>query len=309
MELIPRQTNIDFMRFRCIAALISLTLISFSLYLWFSKGDSKYGVDYRGGHEVVVKIGGEAEADNIRSALTKDGFEDAIVQSFEQGSSQYSIRVGDLPGLGDTKAVRDKIEAVLKAAFSDQVEILKTDYVGPTIGAELRVRGLIAVSVGLLAMLLYITFRFELAFGIGAVVAVFHDVIISTGGYLLAGHTLNGASLAAALTIVGYSVYDTVVIFDRVREEILRHRDFELAQLLNEAVNAMLSRTIITHMLTFFSVLALLLFGGGAISDLSLFLVVGVLSGSYSTIFIASPVALAWNTFRNRSQAKVALAS
>lgn len=309
MELLSNKTNIDFMGLRWYAYIISLLLVAGSIYIWFEKGEARYGVDYKGGHEVVVKVGEGIDSEKLRETLTEAKFEDAVVQAFEIGSSQYSIRVGEEAEMGDSKAVRERLISTLNTAFPKQIEVLRTDYVGPTIGAELRRRGLIAVGLGLLAILGYISFRFELAFAVGAVVAIFHDVIVATGAYLLLGHALNGATLAAALTILGYSVNDTVVIFDRAREEIMHRKDFDLSELLNESLNLMLPRTLITHFLTLSSALALYFLGGGAIADLSLFLVVGMVAGSYSTIFIASPIVLAWHNMRSKKHAKVAMAA
>lgn len=304
MEVLSSKTNIDFMAYRWHAYVVSAVLIIGTIALWFSKGEEKYGVDYKGGHEFVVEIKGDADSEKIRKALSAAKFQDAVVQSFEIGSSQYSIRVGTESGMGDAKAVRENLEKALKDTFPNQVTMLKTDYVGPTIGAELRRKGLIAIVFGLIAILIYISVRFEFAFALGAVVAVFHDVIVATGGYLLAGLALNGASLAAALTILGYSVNDTIVIFDRVREEISKRKEFDLVEVMNAAMNAMLSRTIITSFLTLASAISLLALGGGAVKDLSLFLVVGVMAGCYSTIFIAAPIAVAWDNYRMRKRAK-----
>jgi preprotein translocase SecF subunit len=143
-------------------------------------------------------------------------------------------------------------------------------------------------------MLVYIAFRFEMAVGIGTIVALVHDVVISTGAYLASGHLINMATLAAALTIVGYSVNDTVVIFDRVREERNKRKSYDLAELVNEAINFTLSRTIITHVLTLISAVALYVIAGGEIADLSLFLVAGIVCGAYSTVFIVAPIVILW---------------
>lgn len=296
MELIRTDINIDFLGKAKYAITFSVLTTIASFYIWFAKGEAKYGTDYVGGHEIVVEVK-EGDSEKIRTALAKGGFEEAIVQSFEADSGQYSVRIG---GSEDSKIVREKVENALKAAFADKYSIKKTDFVGPTVGKELRSKAILAVVVSLFGILAYITIRFEFAFALGAVVALFHDVILSMGIYLLIGHTITMGTLAAALTIVGYSVNDTVVIFDQVRDEIFKRDKFDLGELMNQAVNQMLSRTIITSGLTLFSVLALLIFGGGAIRDLSAFLVVGIITGTYSTVFIASPVALMWQNYRTR---------
>lgn len=297
MEIIPTTTNIDFLGKRRIAYIFSLLLTLFTLWVWFDKGDSKYGIDFTGGHEIVVKVDGGANSEDIRKALNAGGVEDALVQAFELSSKEYSVRIGDSLESG---AMSQKVKAALEGKFPGQVEIRKTDFVGPTIGNELKRNAWIAIIIGLLGILLYVTVRFEFAFAFGAVIALFHDVMIAMGVYLFVGHTINMSTLAAALTIVGYSVNDTVIVFDRMREEIFKRKNYDLVSLMNEVINMYLSRTIVTSALTWFTALALYVFGGGAISDLSLFLVVGILAGTYSTVFIASPLVLFWHSFETK---------
>ena len=301
---------IDFLGYKYIAITFSVLLVAFSVYQWIATGSSKYGIDFVGGTEVVARFGQASSVKELSNIVEQAGLKEVAVQSFEFGSNEFSVRAGEQAGL-DHKALADKITNALKSAFPgkvspgkvspDKVEILKVDSVGATISDEVKKSALIAVSIGILGLLVYIAFRFEIAFGLGAVVAVFHDVIISLGIYLALGHEINGSVIAAALTILGYSVNDTIVVFDRVREEMRKRKTDNLSDLMNQAMNFCLSRTIITSGLTLFSALALLVLGGGAIKDLSLFLVVGIIVGSYSTIFIASPVVLAWESWRNRS--------
>ena len=310
MELIKKGSHIDFIGKWPIALLFSLAMTIASIWVWVDLKEAKYGVDFRGGHDIVVQVGAGANSESIRKALEEGGVGECIVQSFEIGSQQYSIRLGGEKAEGaaevdNAKLVRTKIEDVLNKSFGGNVQILKTDYDGPTVGKELRTKAPLATMLGLLGILVYLTFRFEFAFALGAVVGVFHDVFISTGLYLYSGYQINMGTIAAALTIVGYSVHDTIVIFDRVREEVYKRKDFNLADLMNECINATMSRTIITTLLTLFSVVALLIFGGGSISDLSFYLLVGILCGTYSTIYVASPVVLAWDYMRNRKARKV----
>ncbi|RMD88052.1 MAG: protein translocase subunit SecF [Candidatus Dadabacteria bacterium] len=293
MELVSPKLNFDFLAKSKYAVIISLAVICYSFYLWFSLGGDKYGVDYKGGTEVVVQFKKEIKSDKIRKALKESGIATAIVQSFEEGTREFSIRVG-----GSDESVKANIKKALDSGFKDSYEIEKIDVVGPTIGKELRRKALMAVIFGLVGMLIYISVRFEFAFALGAVVALFHDVVVCTGVYLLCGREISASTLAAALTIVGYSVNDTIIIFDRCREYILKTKKFNLVEVMNASINSTLGRTIITSLLTLFSALALLLYGGGAIADLSLYLVVGVITGTYSTIFIACPVVIAWDKWR-----------
>jgi len=299
MDISPKNKHIDFFAASKYAFVLSFLLTVGTIYIWFATGEKKYGIDFVGGNEFVVKVDTGEGSDKIRSALETAHIENAIVQSFEMGSNQYSVRLGN--ELGDAKTIREKVDSALKAAFADKYSIVKTDYVGPLVGEELKRDALIALTLGLIGILVYVSFRFEMSFALGAVVALFHDVTVGLGVYLLLGHTLTMGAVAAALTVIGYSVNDTIVIFDKVREEVLKHKNPNLKAIMNESVNLMLSRTIITTLLTFFSALALLLVGGGAISDLSLFLVVGIFTGAYSTIYVASPVALMWERFRGRA--------
>ncbi|MCO6430525.1 MAG: protein translocase subunit SecF [Deltaproteobacteria bacterium] len=300
MELFSPDLRIDFLSKAKYAFVFSLLMLAASVYFWVSSGTSKYGIDFLGGHEFIVRFEGDVKVDAIRSALDGGGVQNSVVQAFE-GSNEFSIRLGG--GEGTVKEVSDKVSGTLKQSFGEKVEILKSDYVGPAVGAELRNQAAVALMVGLIGILAYIAFRFEMAYAIGAVVALFHDVIVAIGIYLAAGYTVTMGTVAAALTIIGYSVNDTIVIFDRVREERRRRKGTGLAEILNESVSVTLSRTIITSLLTLFSALALLLIGGGSISDLSLFLVAGVITGSYSTIYIASPAALAWERYKKREAA------
>jgi len=299
LEII-RKTNFDFLGKRYIAYVFSLILVAASVYTWIARGNNLYDIDFNGGHEFVVRVAEGANSETLRSALAARGLDDAIVQSFELGTNEYSIRLGGKAE--DAKDLKEKINSMLKESFAGTGEVLKSDFVGPTVGKELKQKAFLAIIVALIGIVVYVTIRFEFAFALGALVALIHDVIVATGVYLMVGHDINMATVAAALTVVGYSVNDTIVIFDKVREEIFKRKDYDLIPLMNECMNMMLSRTIVTSLLTFFSALALYLFGGGSISDLSLFLLVGIVAGSYSTIFIASPIVFTYEAFRSKNK-------
>ena len=287
----------DFLGKRLFFVALSIILLVATVYIWFARGDEKYGIDFVGGNSIIVKISGAADMEKMSEALSTEGLQSATVQSFEVASQDYSIRVGLVKGL-DSKQIKDKVEAALTKLHPGAFEILKVDSVGATIGEEVRKDALIAIALGLVAITIYVTLRFEFAFALGALASLFHDVAVAVGVYLWLGHDLNSAALAGALMIVGYSVNDTIVIFDRVREEIRRRKQFNLEQLLNESINICLSRTIITTATTLFLVTSLLVLGGGSIQDLALYIFVGMVSGVYSTIYIAAPVVLWWNGVR-----------
>jgi preprotein translocase subunit SecF len=300
-ELIPHNAKIDFMGKAPVCIVISIVAILASFFVFFTKGEGSFGTDFSGGHEFLVSFQGDFDSEKIRSGLASQGIRDARVQAFQGASKEYSIRLSEV---ADSDTIRTKVEGALKGAFADAATIQKTDYVGPTVGKELRRSALLAVALGIVAILIYIAIRFEFSVGLGSIVALFHDVVIATGIYMASGHLIGMATLAGALTIVGYSVNDTVVVFDRVREERNKRKNADLSGVINEALNFTLSRTIITHVLTLFSALALYIIGEGDIKDLSLYLVAGIILGAYSTIFIVSPVALYWERFRGRDAAK-----
>jgi preprotein translocase subunit SecF len=300
-QLIPQNTSFDFVGKSKFFIVLSLVMVIGSLYLWFSSGEQKFGIDFLGGYEVVVEFKDGASSDRIRESLKKSGIAEPSVQAFEASSNQFAIRLlGSAEG--GTDSMKKQIEDALRVDFAQGFSIVRTDFVGPTVGEELRFSALTAVCLGLIGMLIYVAFRFELAFGVGAVAAIFHDVIVATGIYILFNHPINMETLAGALTIVGYSINDTIVVFDRIREEILKNEGGKLSVIVNKSINGTLSRTIITSLLTFFSAISLYLVGGGAISNLSFFLCVGLIVGSYSTIFIASPITIAWHKFRGGSE-------
>jgi preprotein translocase SecF subunit len=312
-DIFPRTPKFDFLGYQRYFFLISAAIVIASFYVWFSLGESKYGIDFSGGHELILEVEGLDSADAIRQALGLGGL-DATVKAYDSGTLQYAIRLQGVSEVvngvqvdSESEQVKSEVLRVLKAAKGSSTEVVKvnvvaTEFIGPTVGAELRVKALWAILFGLIGILGYLAFRFEFAFGLGAVVALAHDVIFALGVYLALGYTINMETLAAALTIVGYSVNDTIVIFDRVREEIFEERPGTLSEIVNRSINAMLSRTLVTHMLTVVSVIALLVFGSGAIKDMSVFLLAGLISGSYSTMYIASPVTIAWHRFRGGSE-------
>lgn len=296
-ELIKSGTNIDFMKGRNVCLLLSLSLIIFSVCYWVSKGADKYGTDFAGGTEVQVKFDKTVPVANVRSALEKGGFGKAMVQSFE-GGTEFAIRSRMESGSDVGKRIRDSLAAVPGVTFN----VRKEDYVGPVIGEEIRQKGVRAMFIALLGILVYGSVRFEFRFALGAVLALFHDVIITSGMYVLSGREVSTAFLAAILTIIGYSVNDTVVVYDRVRENMIkrekakgagavpkdRHTAFEeFKLLLNASVNQTLSRTMLTAGATLISVTALWLLASGELSDLAFALFVGIVFGTYSSVFVA----------------------
>ncbi len=295
--------NINFMGVRFVFMAVSTLFIAASIYIWQDKGSEKYSVDFVGGTDVVVRFETPIRIEDVRKALDTGGLKSAIVQSFEEGSSEFSIRMKADRG----KSTGKKIQDILRENVpDDKFELLQQDFVGPVIGEQIRKDGVKALLIALFCILIYISFRFEWRFACGAIAALLHDVVITSGMFVLSGHEISASVLAALLTIVGYSLNDTIIVFDRIRENIgLSYKDekkskkksdslgaLSLSGLINLSINQTLSRTILTSLTTLFVVSTLWLLGGGAVADLAFALVIGVIVGTYSSIFVASPVVL-----------------
>ncbi len=307
MELIRHNLALDFMKYRHLFLVVSLSIMIASVVTWVKSGDEKYGVDFLGGVEIVAKFSSEIDLAKLRATVEEKGLSGAVVQEFERGSHQYSIRA-KASEQADAKA---KMLEAVSALSNGQHEILKEDVVGPLVGGEIRAKGTKAMVIALIGMLIYITLRFEFRFALGAIAALVHDVVVTAGVYVFSGREVDSAIIAALLTIVGYSVNDTIVIYDRIRENLkkaLRHPAgkgkaggaMSLADVMNVSMNETLSRTIITSLTVLFVVLTLFLYGGGAVENLAFALLIGVVAGCYSTIFIANPVVLFFERSRKK---------
>lgn len=288
-----RETNIDFMKNRKTAILVSSALILIGVLSLIFKGGPLYGIDFLGGTEIHVQFAQDQTAGNVRSAMAAMGYEKAEIKQFG-GNRDYLIRVQEL----DTDAqLSDKIVAGLKNAFSSNPpEMRSVESVGPKIGQELRDAAIWATLISLGLILVYISFRFEFIFAVGAVVALFHDVLITLGFFSLLNLEVSLAVVAAFLTLVGYSLNDTIVVFDRIREVLKTHRrdNWPIEKVINLSINQTLSRTILTSGTTFIVVVVLYLFGGDVIHNFAFCMLAGIIVGTYSSIFIAAPLVVEW---------------
>ena len=299
MEILKEPTKFDFLGWRWVFILVTTALLAMTAYLWFGTGDEKFGVDFRGGTEIVARFNADTKASDIRNGFEEAGFKEVIVQAFENGLRDFSVRLSQDQSSEEAKA---KVKAVLEKAQPAGYTLLKEDYVGPIIGDQIRRDAYIAIFLSIIAILIYVGSRFEWEYGVGGIVALIHDVVIAIGFCLLTGVQLSAGILAAMLTIVGYSINDTIVIYDRIRENVAKHNkakkkvqeptNAELTEIMNRSMNETLSRTILTSLTAFFSVTTLWVFGGGAVVDMAFALMVGVVVGCYSTIFIACPTVL-----------------
>jgi preprotein translocase subunit SecF len=287
--------NYNFIRWRWHAIILSLAIIGSGLFTIVSRGGLPLGVDFSGGTVLWLKFKQPITEDAIRSALGALSSE-ATVQTFGQpGDNEMMIRLPLRPGVeqgASLEADAKQVEASVRAANIGEFEVRNREIVGPTIGDDLKRKGVAATLTALGGILVYIALRFRLSFGIGAIVATFHDILVTLVFLTWFGYELSLNVIAAILTITGYSVNDTIVIFDRVRENQRLARKEPLDQTVNRAVNQTLSRTVITAGATFLAVLALYLFGGQVLRPMAFTLLVGIVTGTYSTVFIAAAVAI-----------------
>jgi len=282
------------MRFRKIAAIFSLALVVVSAGLFFTKG-LNFGIDFRGGILMEIRTDGPADISKLRSTLNELNLGEVQLQEFGQ-PTDVLIRIERQPG--GEKGQQIAVEKA-KAALGEKVNYRRTEFVGPKVGGELIEAGVTAVLLAMAAMLVYIWFRFEWQFGVGAVVALLHDVALTIGVFALLGLEFNLSTVAAILTIAGYSINDTVVVYDRVRENLRKFKQMSLYELLNLSVNGTLSRTLLTSVTTLIALGALYFFGGEVIKGFSFAMIWGVIVGTYSSIFIAVPLLVYMNLRRS----------
>ena len=260
------------------------------------------GVDFRGGTQLDVQFANPPDIDAVRKAIASAGIKDAGVQTFGDAAN-HEVLIS-LPVQTNETALdtgRQEIESALQAHYNNYFNPntgVKVDVVGPTVGHQLEKRATLATLYSMLGMLIYLWFRFQLIYGVAAVVACFHDTLITVGAFALTGREISLTVIAAILTLVGYSMNDTIVVFDRIRENLRLSRRESLTDLVNRSINQTLSRTVLTSGLTFLTVLALFIFGGPVLNDFSFALVVGILIGTYSSIAVAAPMLVAWQERR-----------
>ena len=296
MELFRYKKPINFMGASRTFGLLSLVLVLLSWGLLFTKGFN-YGIDFAGGTLIQVKYDTKAPIVKVRKALKANPTYAAASVTYFGSDDEIVIRTKTSSKVVG-KDVGDEVRSLLKSTGT--FEVRRVDMVGPKIGDELRTKGLTAMALAILGILIYVSFRFEWRFAVASVLALVHDVSIASGAIALFGIEVNLDTLAAILTLLGYSLNDTIIVFDRIREGIRTIKDPHLGAIINESITRTLSRTTLTSLTTFFVVLTLYLFGGEIINSFSFTLLVGVIVGTYSSIFIASPI-LMWLGFDVRA--------
>ena len=278
--------NIQFNKYYKLFTLISSGLAIISILLLIFKG-LNFGIDFKGGTLIELRaIDKQINISSLRRSFSKMNLGDVAIKNFGE---DYDFLI-KFEKKGPEKDLIQNIKKDLNASIGSGYEIRRVENVGPKVSAELLKGGLIAIAVSLGAMLFYIWIRFEWQFSIGAILALFHDVLITMGIFSLIGLEVNLSIVAAILTIVGYSMNDTVVIFDRVRENLKKHIDLKIFDLTNLSINETLSRTIITSVTTLLALLSIFLFGGEILKGFSFAMILGVILGTYSSIFIANPI-------------------
>ncbi len=298
IDFFPHDTKVSFVPFRHLSFMGSGALIILSVVLFLAAG-LNYGIDFRGGTMIHIqtKGGKPANIGALRSQIGSLGLGDVQIQEFGK-PTDVLIRIESQPGgAKEQQAVVQRV----RGALGDSVTYERTEVVGPTVSAELKESGMIAVIVAIVAVLIYIWFRFEWQFSLGAVAALVHDVLLTIGVFSALQLEFNLSIIAAILTIVGYSLNDTVVVYDRVRENLRKFKKMPLDELLDHSINETLSRTILTSGTTLIALLSLYIFGGEVIRGFTFAMIWGVVVGTYSSIFIAAPLLLVLGVKRDWS--------
>jgi preprotein translocase SecF subunit len=285
IQFVPPDTRIDFVSYRTITWVVSalLTVVPIFLVWWLGLN---MGIDFQGGTLIEIQTKErQADLSDIRAKVGHLGIGEVQIQEFGAPDAVL-IRIASQP---DEKQQQESI-AKVKEALGDEVEYRRTEIVGPTISGELIASGTLAVVVAMIGILIYVWFRFEWQFGVAAIASLIHDVTATIGLYAVLQLEFNVSSIAAILTVIGYSLNDKVVIFDRIRENLRKYKRMPLVELLDLSINETLSRTVLTHVTTFLALVPFLFFGGEAIYGFALAMVFGVVVCVYSTIIVASPM-------------------
>ena len=296
MELIKPGTNLDFVGKMKLAFIASLVAIAVSILSLLFHGGPNLGIDFAGGTLVQVQFSKETSVNEVREALGTVDLGSSSIQRFgSKAENEYLIKTEK--SSSEVKGLSSSIGEALANRFGqDNFELRKVEVVGPKVGSDLRKKGILAMFYAMIGILIYITLRFELRYALGAIIALIHDVTITVGIFSLLGKEFTLPIIAALLTIIGYSLNDTIVVFDRIRENLKKVRKQSLGNVINSSVNETLSRTVLTSLTTLIVVAALYFLGGAVIHDFAFALIVGILVGTYSSIFIASPTILAWES-------------
>ena len=289
MQIFKQVTNFDFMARRRVAMVVSSALLLVSIVSVVFRG-LEFGIDFTGGTLIEIGYPQSVDLTLVRATMEKSGFSGAVVQHFGN-SKDVLIRVAPREGVSEADLSTELVHA-LQMATTDKLDVRRIEFVGPQVGEELREDGGLAMLYALGAILIYVAFRFEYRFAIGSVAALIHDVIITLGFFSVLGIQFDLTVLAAVLAVIGYSLNDTIVVFDRIRENFRKMRKGTAVAIVNASLNQTLTRTLMTSITTLIVLMALLLIGGELIRGFAIALIVGVLIGTYSSIYVASATVL-----------------
>ena len=290
MQILPNLTKINFIGLRKMAAVLSVLLVAASLYSLITQ-ELNYGIDFTGGTKIELGYEQDVSVVDIRQIMQQEGYADSVVQHF--GSKRDVLIRLPLSEQNSSADISSNIVSVLGASNLGKAEVLGVEFVGPTFGKELFEKGILALVYALIGVMIYVTFRFEWKFSLGSVVALIHDIIITLGIFSLLRLEFTLPVLAALLAVIGYSLNDTIVVFDRIRENFRKLRESDTKETMNVSINQTLPRTILTSLTTLLVLVALYFYGGDALNGFAATLIIGVLIGTYSSIFVASPTVLA----------------
>jgi preprotein translocase subunit SecF len=289
MEIIKTETNYNFVRLMKPAVILSLAVIIIGIASLIWHGGPNYGIDFAGGTLIQVKFQKETPADKIRTAFKSIGFEGSIIQDF--GPNEVIVRSAESGT--DTKGLTSRVDEALGATFGKGAyEVRRIEMVGPKVGKDLTRKAILAIIFSWIGILIYVGVRFEFRYALGGIIALVHDVMVTVTFLSVFDKEFDLNIVAALLTIIGYSINDTIVIFDRIRENARKNTRQSLYDVINASVNQTLSRTILTSLTVFMVLVVLFFFGGAVIHDFTFALLVGTVAGVYSTVFIASPIVL-----------------
>ncbi|HYA87241.1 MAG TPA: protein translocase subunit SecF [Nitrospirota bacterium] len=292
MLQILHKTNIDFMGWKNICFTFSSLLIILGLIgvVQVARGKANLGIDFVGGTTVQLKFKEDVPIDKARAALEKSGFQGATIQQVGEGGNNILIK------LRESEGTSDKVQAMFRLELpANPFEVVSIQEIGPVIGQSLQRQAFWAITISIIAIIIYIAFRFQFKFGVAAAIATVHDVLAVLGIFYILHKEINLLIITALLTLAGYSLTDTVVVFDRIRENLKRNRRDPLSKVVNDSINEVLSRTIITSLTVVLVLIPLVLFGGDVLHDFSIALLMGVIVGTYSSVFVASPILVVWH--------------
>ena len=289
-NVFPYDSNIDFMRLRWVSLVVAAAIMFVGIGAMFANGFN-FALDFTGGTSVELRFANPVKVDDVRSRLSSAGFHNAQVQTFGSGNDLL-VRLQPKEGVGqqDTSQTADQVQRVATTE-ANPAQLLRSGYVGPQIGKELALNGIYALLFVVLGFLIYISFRFEWKFAVAAIITTLHDVAVVAGWFALSGHEFDLTVLAGVLSVMGYSINDTIVVFDRVRENFRLVRADPIA-VLNKSINQTLSRTVIVSFVAFLTVMALYLYGGGSLKGMAESQMIGIVLGTLSSIFVACPLLL-----------------